>query len=213
MTDRIVEQTPVVAPPDRTNGHTAPRPTRGARIRSAFSRTHVVIAAVAGLVSVGVSLVFQLVPDLRPDPRDSVGADVAVVAVEPGVTVREWIQRGFRGEQRAVLTERFRTQLDFVGELIYVRVAVDGHKHKDVGLSYALYGADSHRRLPDRLDFAPYARIRIDAPSQRSIQFLFVPSLRFERDLFIRAQLSDSDGVLAVADSGRLHKGKLAPPP
>jgi hypothetical protein len=209
MSERIVEQAPSIAP-ETTNGHGAPAPTRRAQVRSAFSRTHVVIAAVAGLVSVGVSLLFQLAPDLKPDPRDSVGADVAVVAVEPGVTVREWIDRGFRGEQRAALTEKFRTQLDFVGELIYVRVAVDGHKHKDVGLSYALYGAESHRRLPNRLDFAPYSRIRIEAPSQRSIQYLFVPSLRFERDLFIRTQLTDGEGVLAIGDSGRLRKGKLA---
>lgn len=212
MSERTVEQAPVVPPPESTNGHTTVAPNRGDRVRAAFSRTHVVIAAVAGLVSVGVSLLFQLAPDLRPDPRDSVGADVAIVAVEPGVRVRDWIERGFVGEERAEMLRRFRDQLEFPGELIYVRVAVDGHKHKDVGLSYALYGATSQRRLPDRLNFSPFARIRISAPSQRSIQYLFVPSLRFERDLFIRAQLTDSEGVLAVGDSGRLHKGKLRPP-
>jgi|SRR5687768_8937981 len=206
-----VEQAPPVDPPESTNGH-GTRTLREGRIRAAFSRTHVVIAAVAGLVSVGVSLLFQLAPELRPDPRDSVGADVAVVAVEPGVRVRDWINRGFRGEQRAELTRTFESQLDFPGELIYVRVAVDGHKHKDVGLRYALYGARSQRRLPDRLNFTPYSRIRISAPSQRSIQYLFVPDLRFESDLFIRAELTDGDGVLAVADSGRLRAGKLAPP-
>jgi hypothetical protein len=211
MSERMVEQAPVVAP-DTTNGHTAPPRSRGARARAAVSRTHIVIAAVAGLVSVGVSLLFQFVPDLKPDPRDSVGADVAVVAVEPGVSVRDWIARGFQGEQRAEMMRRYSGQLDFPGELIYVRVAVDGHKHKDVGLSYALYGAESHRRLPDRLNFAPFSRIRIEAPSERSIQYLFVPSLRFTSDLYIRAQLTDSEGVLAVGDSGRLHKGKLRPP-
>lgn len=212
MTEPTVEQAPVIAPPQNTNGHTVRDPGRGARVRAAFSRTHVVIAAVAGLVSVGVSLLFQFVPDLKPDPRDSVGADVSVVAVEPGVRVRDWIVRSFQGEERALEMRRFSEQLDFPGELIYVRVAVDGHKHKDVVLSYALYGAESQRRLPDRLNFAPFSRIRIEAPSERSIQYLFVPDLRFERDLFVRAQLTDSEGVLAVGDSGRLHKGKLRPP-
>lgn len=196
------------APPPETNGHSAP--PRAGGLRAAVSRTHVVIAAVAGLVSVGVSLLFQLVPNLKPDPRDSVGADVAVVAVEPGVSVREWITRGFQGEQRAEMMRRYDGQLDFKGELIYVRVAVDGHKHKDVGLSYALYGAESQRRLPDRLNFSPYSRIRIEAPSERSIQYLFVPSLRFTSDLFIRAQLTDGEGVLAIGDSGRLHNGLLS---
>lgn len=212
MTKRTVEQAPVVTPPETTNGHGLAARTRRERVRAAFSRTHVVIAAVAGLVSVSVSLLFQLVPNLKPDPRDTVGADVAIVAVEPGVRVKDWIERGFQGSERAQLMRRFRTQLDFPGELIYVRVAVDGHKHKDVGLTYALYGAVSQRRLPDRLNFAPFSRIRIDAPSERSIQYLFVPDLRFERDLFIRAQLTDSEGVLAVADSGRLRAGRLAPP-
>jgi hypothetical protein len=212
MSEPTVEQTPVVTPPQTTNGHGAPRPGRGAQVRAAFSRTHVVIAALAGLVSVGVSLVFQFAPDLRPDPRDTVGADLSVVAVEPGVSVRDWITRSFQGEERAAQLRRFSEQLDFPGELIYVRVIVDGHKHKEVRLSYALYGATSQRRLPDRLNFAPFSRLRIKAPSERSIQFLFVPDLSFERDLFIRAQLSDSEGVLAVADSGRLRKGLLRPP-
>ena len=212
MTEPSVERAPVIAPPESTNGHGAREPGRGARVRSAFSRTHVVIAAIAGLVSVGVTLLFQLAPELRPDPRDTVGADVSIVAVEPGVSVRDWIARSFQGEERDAQMRRFAEQLDFPGELIYVRVAVDGHKHKDVGLSYALYGAESQRRLPDRLNFSPFSKIRVEAPSERSIQYLFVPDLRFERDLFIRAQLTDSDGVLAVGDSGRLHKGKLAPP-
>jgi hypothetical protein len=38
---------------------------------------------------------------------------------------------------------------------------------------------DLQRRLADRLNFSPYSRIRIEAPSERSIQCLFVPSLRF----------------------------------
>jgi hypothetical protein len=212
MTERTVEQAPVTVPAEGANGHGTPRPTRGERIRAAFSRSHVVIAAVAGLVSVGVSLLFQFVPELKPDPRETVGADVAIVAVEPGVSVRNWITRAFAGERRAAELRRFSGQLEFPGELIYVRVIVDGHKHKDVGLSYALYGAVSQRRLPDRLNFSPFARVAIDAPSQRSIQYLFVPDLRYERDLFIRAQLTDSDGVLAVADSGRLRAGRLSPP-
>ncbi len=212
MTEPTVEQAPVIRPPESTNGHTVREPARGARLRAAFSRTHVVIAAVAGLVSVGVSLLFQLAPDLKPDPRDSVGADLAVVAVEPGVSVRDWITRGFQGEQRVEMLRTYDGQLDFRGELIYVHVAVDGHKHKDVGLSYALYGAQSQRRLSNRLGWLDFAKVRIEAPSQRSVQYLFVPDLSFERDLFIRAQLSTGEGVLAVADSGRLHRGKLRPP-
>lgn len=210
--ERTVEQSPGGAPPETTNGHAAPALSATARARAAVSRTHVVIAALAGLVSVGVSLVFQLVPDLKPDPRDSVGADVSIVAVEPGITVREWIRRGFQGAERADMLRRYDGQLDFPGELIYVRVAVDGHKHRDVGLSYAVYDATKQERLPDRINFAPYSRVRIEAPSERSVQFLFVPSLRRSRDVFIRAQLSDADGVLAVADSGRLRKGLLRPP-
>jgi hypothetical protein len=206
-----VSQAPAPRTPG-TNGHDAQTAETGSgRIRSALSRTHVVIAAVAGLVSVGVSLLFQLAPGLKPDPRDNVGADVAVVAVEPGVRVRDWIERGFRGDTRNEMMRRFGDQLEFGGELIYVRVAVDGHKHEDVGLRYTLYSARTHRRLPDAINFEPYSRIPIDAPSERSVQMLFVPELKWEPDLFIRAELTDEDGVLAVADSGRIRAGRLSP--
>jgi hypothetical protein len=204
-----VTQAPSQPPTGPIDGHDAAAPTSSSRFRSAVSRTHVVIAAVAGLVSVGVSLLFQLAPGLKPDPRDNVGADVAIVALEPGVRVREWIERGFRGERREGMMRTFGDQLDFAGELIYVRVAVDGHKHEDVGLRYSLYSARTHRRLPDAINFEPYSRIPIEAPSERSIQLLFVPELKFEPDLFIRAELTDEDGVLAVADSRRIRAGKL----
>ncbi len=202
-----VGQAAPVTPPEHANGGGAAEPRR--RVKRAFTATHLIVTGLAGLVSVMVSLLFQVAPGLRPDPGDNVGADVAVIALEPGATVGSWINRGAVGAARERLRRAFDGQLEFGGEIIFVHVAVDGHKHKDVSLRYRLYEARTHRRASRRLGFAPFATVGIDAPRQRSVQLMFVPDLKREQDLFVRVELSDSNGLLAVADSERISRGRL----
>ncbi len=212
MTDEArsrVEQAAPVGAPERGNGATAPGTPRASRVKPWFTATHVAVTAVAGLVSVVVSLVFQLMPWLKPDPRDNVGADVAVIALEPKATVGSWIERGFPPEDRDELRQKNKGQLGFRGEMIFVRVAVDGHKHKNVRLRYRLYLTETHKPVHERLGYSDYDDMRIEAPSQRSVRLMFVPNLRPERDMFVRVELSDESGLLAVADSGNISRGLL----
>ena len=52
--------------------------------------------------------------------------------------------------------------------------------------------------------------LEIDAPSRTSVQLLFVPSLQDLQDVpdtFVRIELLDDRGMLAVADTPTLHHG------
>src|SRR5262245_32096112 len=98
-----VEQRP---PPSEAPPADGAGEVRPGRARRWASHTNVVLTAVAGLVSATIALLFQLAPGLKPDPGDNIGADVSVVALERGATIKSWIDRGFttpaaRAEQRA----------------------------------------------------------------------------------------------------------------
>lgn len=179
------------------------------RARRFLGDTNLVLTAVAGLVAAGVALLFQFAPSLKPDPGDSIGADVSVVALERGATIGSWIQHGFSGAaEQAAQRAKYSGQLGFPGEIVYVRVAVDGHKHKNVSLSYRLFAAKSEKPLT-QLETAEYATLRMEAPSQRSVSMMFVPDLASAGDVFVRVVLRDDTNVLAVADSRTISGGKL----
>jgi hypothetical protein len=200
---RVEERPPPEAPPANGAGK-----VRAGRVRRWASQTNVVLAAVAGLVSAGIALLFQLAPGLKPDPGDNIGADVSVIALERGVTIESWLQRGFRGAAYAEQYAKYKDQLPYRGEIIYVHVAVDGHKHKDVSLSYRLFMAKS--QLPvTAIATGDFAKLKMEAPSQRSVSLMFVPNLKKTGDLFLRVTLRDDTDVLAVADSRTISDGKL----
>src|SRR4051794_36987467 len=98
-------QAPPPNPPP-TEGHQAPSgnqtPPKGF-----FSQAPVALSTVAGLVALGVSLLFQLAPSLAPDPGANVGAGVAVIAVERKATVRDWIDRAFTSEEQVRKRKEF----------------------------------------------------------------------------------------------------------
>ncbi len=174
-----------------------------------LSRSVVAGTALVALVASVVGLMFQLAPYLRPDPRDRVGADVAVFALEPGVKLGDWIKRGFPPERQEVLAKRYHDK-EAGGELLYVRIAVDGHKHRDVTLRYDVYHwSDGTRIPPEDIDGPTLDPVGLSSPNERSVQLLWIPSFRGERDIFIRVQLWDDHGMLAVEDSGRIEDGRL----
>jgi hypothetical protein len=135
---------------------------------------------------------------------------VAVFALEPGVTLDRWIDREFPPSQRAALHKRYPDGAAR-GELLYVRTVVDGHKHRDVTLRYGVYDAARHTRVPARnIDGPQLGALPLSAPSERSVKVLWVPDLSFEPGrLFIRVELWDDDGMLAVGDSPPVSKGRL----
>ena len=95
--------------------------------------------------------------------------------------------------------------------MLYVRTQVDGHKHKDVSLRYALYSRRTQTAftvpLPHGLERVQ--RTHLEAPSQRSVQLLWMPDLSGEEDVFVRVSLMSEHGLLAVTDSPILHNGMI----
>jgi hypothetical protein len=174
------------------------------------------ICAVVALLASAVGLFWDFLPQYRPDPLDTVGADVAVVALEPGVRLVDWLRQAygtdFEGRARDIFGRPpSSSELRQPGELLYVRTQVDGHKHKDVTLHYQLYdgATDTPVEIPLPPRLANVQRVKLDAPSQRSVQLLWTPDLQDEEGAFLRVELTSEHGLLAVADSGALHKGRL----
>jgi hypothetical protein len=172
------------------------------------------ICALVALFASAIGLFWDFLPQYRPDPLDTVGADVSIFSVEPGVRLVDWLRRTHGADFAPAAREIFgrrpsASELRQPGELLYVRTQVDGHKHRDVSLRYRLYDGASHKpvELPLPQSLAKVQRIRLEAPSQRSVQLLWTPDLREEDGAFIRVELTSEHGLLAVTDSGTLHKG------
>jgi hypothetical protein len=188
----------------------------GAEAGRRWSGAFTTVCALVALAASGVGLFWDFYPQYRPDPLDSVGADVAVVALEPKVSLIEWLRRAHGREAAADAQKIFgdtpsASELHQPGELIYVRTQVDGHKHHEVSLEYHLYNSSTQQRveLPLPPDLAKVQSIRLDAPSQRSVQLLWTPDLSAERHAFLRVELRSEHGLLAVADSGLIVKGRM----
>jgi hypothetical protein len=173
------------------------------------------ITAVVALIASTVSLLYQLVPALKPDPREHVGADVSIYRIEPHLTLAEWVTRAFTGKKRKKLRHDLfdvaGNSRTFPGEGVYVKTTVDGYKHREVSLKVTLY--DARTEEPYNFDLpASLNRLRIDldAPSRRSVQLLWIPDLTQEpRQFFIQVELSDKNGVLALDDSPTLRNGRI----
>jgi hypothetical protein len=182
--------------------------TPGARQRRLVTQANVVATALLALATGAVALLFQLAPWLKPDPRDRVGADVSIFALEPDVALGDWIERAVPPDEQAELARQYPNR-SALGEMLYVRTAVDGHKHRDVSLRYAIYHAEDDTRAVVDAPPGP-TRMHLSSPSERSVQALWVPDLSFEPNLFIRVELWDDEGMLAVADSPRIEEGRFA---
>jgi hypothetical protein len=200
------EPSDIAAPPPRAR---PPRP----RLRGGWFTT---VCAVVGLAVGALGLFWDFVPQYRPDPLDTVGADVAVAALEPGITLLDFLRRTHPDDVAGAGREVFGrapspSELRQPGEMLYVRTQVDGHKHRDIALRYTVY--EGRAQTPVDLPLPPelkrLQRTELIAPSQRSVQLLWVPDLSDEPDVFIRVELTSDSGLLAMADSGRLRHGLL----
>jgi hypothetical protein len=176
------------------------------------------ITAVVALVAAVSGQVFQFFPGLRPDPRDRTVADVEVFAVEPAVTVDDWLHRtsGFPADLRRRQDAFIRlsagtvkippaeraTYLAQRGSLLYVRVGVEGFKRRDVVLRWSMYDNATRRRIHE-ITHRDAGTISLDSPSERSVVELWVPPAPGHDEVFLRIALSAKrEGtMLAVTDS------------
>lgn len=165
------------------------------------------IGTLVALISAAVALVFTLWPGLRPDPRSNREAEVAIFAVERGVSYGAYLKRTQREpDPRIDPTLR--------GELVYVDARVQGFKRQTVQLRWSAYHADTRTRYqaPALGDVRDSERTQ-ETPTDSFVQPIWVfPVHCADRHFFVRVELADSDGlILAVADS-KAFRG-LRPPP
>jgi hypothetical protein len=191
------------------------------RVGRFFTVTNVAVTGLIALASGVLAVLFDVAPGLRPDPRDSVGAEIQVLAVEPGVSIEDWINRGFAApdrarELRAVLGQDPEpSERKFAGEVVYVKLDVTGFKRRRVYLRQAVYDARTHEQVPrDRLGGPAVPAVRLIAPNERTVRLLWIPDLTFDSRArhFVRVELRDDRGILALADSRVLVGGRMTSP-
>ncbi len=196
----------------------AREPTEPKPPRKWGAGTVALATALLALFSAGVGLIFDVKPDLRPDPRTTLDAEISVFAVERNVTTEDWLSRvtrsdrAYRAKLGAVLAKQFEgdtpptpEEIDGVlkseGELAYVKTKIVGFKRRSLTLRWSIYDARKLRRIQD-LANATGAEIVGLAPSDTSVSLVFLPMVVHPGQYFARFEIVDADGVvLAVADS------------
>lgn len=174
------------------------------------------IIAIVALLSSLIPLVFSLVPSLKPDPRDSIAASVSVFAIDPQVTIGNYLARAYGNEEAGAKRLRIASaEFSFPGDVVYVRTRVDGFKHRRVRLTAAIYLVQGQQRrtLPPTL-FHPPIPAELESPSSSSVALIWIPSLAGEPPAFVRVEMYDGGKwqMLAVADSP-IIRNNLAPLP
>ncbi len=211
---------------------TAPRPT-GPKQR--FARgpeepkpprkwgpgTIALATALLALASAGLGLVFDVKPDLRPDPRTTSSADISVFSVERNVSTDNWLrrvtrsERAYRTKRDAIVAANFEGDtkptpaeiadvLATEGQLAYVQTKIAGFKRRSLTLRWSVYNARTLRRLEDgeRMANATGAELVGQAPTDASVSLVWIPMVVARGEYFARFELVDPSGVmLAVADS------------
>jgi hypothetical protein len=185
--------------------------------RRLSSTAWAVLTALLALAGSVVSLAFTLWPSLKPDPLDQEGAALSVVAIEPNVRIEDWAKHAYPKSWERHLQDIFGVKRPSPGNLgnrgavIYVRTQVDGYKHRSVSLLWSVHKVQTGSRLPYEkliVDAPEVPRLNVDAPDRSSIQLLFIPSLNQldpKPAVFVRVELVDGSGTLAIADTPPLR--------
>jgi hypothetical protein len=168
------------------------------------------------IVASGASLFFDFFPEYRPDPRAREGADVAVVAIEPGVARDAWLARTVADEdERTRLRREYEERVTpagttpdpavhrVVGHVLFVRTVIEGYKRRDVEMRWSMYDDESRARVSNETfhDVRAFG-VSLDAPTDESVVQLWVPADPGRERVFVRVELVAGDGTtLAVGDS------------
>jgi hypothetical protein len=171
------------------------------------------IVAMLALASSVVGLVFDLRPELKRDPRTQVGADVAIFAVDQGVSFGQFVEdRTFTPTDvpkrlRAVCPDKppCPEVLNIPGIRMYVTTSIRGFKSRAVSLRLSLYDAVTRTRLQGASNTFADEEVP-NSPSAQSVVPVWLPCPTPEtRRYFVRVELYHraDDSLLAVGDSKR----------
>jgi hypothetical protein len=169
------------------------------------------VAAFVALLAATAGLVFDLWPELRPDPRQNFRADVEVLLVERGVTRGQTARRIATGDELDRLQDQLRAEgsASNAGHLMYVEATLEGFKRRSTQIRWSIYNGRTHQRVssPD-LGGVEGAERTAAAPADRSIQPIWLPP-QFDNGYpyFVRVELFASDHTLLALDDSEPFRG------
>jgi hypothetical protein len=195
-----------------------------------LKRSQVVLGLLGGFVLLALNALqfaYVLNPRLRPDPGESLGAEVNVTNVEPRVMRLDYLRRITAPTQlrRAAeddvrhtvgnvsqreLCDHVPTLLGSWGYVVYADVSVEGLKRRHVELSGTLYDGTRRDRLEEFGEVNVPPR-ELSSPTDRFVETVYVsiPSMperlskRFFVQLELRTQTADDGSPGTLLATGR----------
>lgn len=172
------------------------------------------IVAVVALGSSLASLLFDVRPDLKRDPRTRLAAEVSVFAIDPAVTYGQYLEdaafsaKDLRESKRAACGGKPTcVALAIPGQRVYVRSNIEGFKSRSVSMRLSLYDVQSKTRIEGASKVA-IAQEKLESPSSQSVvpAWLICPPDANGR-FFVRVEVyyRASRTLLAVGDSKRFR--------
>jgi hypothetical protein len=162
-------------------------------------------AIIAAVLS-GISLIFTIWPELKPDPKTKVGGRLEILKVDEAVTKTQYNERiGEKSEQRADNSN------DPQGTVFYVRTTIEGFKRHSLTLKWYVYDKRGLQRTNDSKTLDDL--FRPGAPLDTQIAQVWVKNPEKPKgvdhiEVFIRFELYAHDNVLlAFADSRAITIG------
>lgn len=150
-------------------------------------------AIVAALIS-GTNLTFELWPSLKPDPKASVGAELAVLELDENVT---WSASRRRLSRSGLATPGPRTP----GNVFYLRARIEGFKRESLKLKWFTYNAGGQQRPGPRSSASEEAIFEPKAPINTQIARVWVKTPEETGRYYVRFELYSDDVLLAFIDS------------
>jgi hypothetical protein len=169
-------------------------------------------ALLAAAIS-GTSLTFALVPGLKPDPKEKVGADLAVLALDKNVDYSEYNQRPGRH-----IDVETKPRPDHPGNVFYLRAQIEGFKRESVHLKWFTYNPNGERRPGSRKEATEQSIYEPDAPINTQVAQIWVRepggfdqygewNSAGDDGYFVRFELYSGDVLLAFKDSSKFDVG------
>jgi hypothetical protein len=193
---------------DGTPQESAQRSTKHGRRRFEGLSTAALVTLIGAILAAvisGTNLTFELWPGLKPDPKEKVGASLAVLRLDKNVEYGDYRKRVTQRETREPIAEH-------PGNVFYLRAQIEGFKRETLHLKWFTYDPNGERRATqgggrsEDSVFEPgapintqVAQVWVREPGQ------FVDGL-WEPDpgvYFVRFELYSRDILLALEDSPR----------
>jgi hypothetical protein len=162
------------------------------------------LTAIIALIAAGVSLGYDLWPDLKPDPQAQLAGALTVVAAEPHVGYGDYLVRTHQLQTFRSTTPAGRR---IWGEVFYVQIETQGLKRRRSELRGYIYNAKTRERWSDA---RAALRVKQGTPSDRLITPMWVQLPTDKGRYFVRFELRARGVMLAIANTPTFPYCKVA---